>query len=87
MPLSATEEAYTAAGTPLATIFPYTQLRMLRPGIATAVVEDGKLVVYHCMDNSRLVTHSIHLVGAFIKVQSINLMVHYNIIHNDRIIL
>jgi hypothetical protein len=55
VPLSPQEEAYTAAGAPLATIFPYTQLRMLRPGLATAVVEDGKLVVYHCMDNSRCV--------------------------------
>lgn len=26
---------------------------MLRPGIARAVVEDGMVVVYHCMDNSR----------------------------------
>jgi hypothetical protein len=28
---------------------------MLRPGIARAVVEDGMIVVYHCMDNSRFV--------------------------------
>jgi hypothetical protein len=56
VPLSPQEEACTAAGAPLATIFPYTQLRMLRPGLATAVVEDGKLVVYHCMDNSRCVS-------------------------------
>ncbi len=56
VPLSPHEEACTAAGAPLATIFPYTQLRMLRPGLATAVVEDGKLVVYHCMDNSRCVS-------------------------------
>lgn len=26
---------------------------MLRPGIAIAVVEDGMVVVYHCMDNAR----------------------------------
>lgn len=31
----------------------FTQLRILRPGIARAVVEDGLVVVYHCMDNSR----------------------------------
>jgi len=53
VPLQAHEEACSAAGAPLATIYPYTQLRMLRPGIAVAVVEDGKIVVYHCMDNSR----------------------------------
>jgi hypothetical protein len=34
-------------------IHPYTKLRMVRPGIARAVVEDGMVVVYHCMDNSR----------------------------------
>lgn len=26
---------------------------MIRPGIARAIVEDGMVVVYHCMDNSR----------------------------------
>jgi hypothetical protein len=52
-PLSAAEESRSAAGAPNATIFPYTQLRMLRPGLAIAVVEQGKVVVYHCMDNSR----------------------------------
>jgi hypothetical protein len=26
---------------------------MLRPGIARAMVEEGMVVVYHCMDNSR----------------------------------
>jgi hypothetical protein len=31
----------------------YTKLRMLRPGIARAVIEDGVCVLYHCMDNSR----------------------------------
>eukprot|EP00603_Paraphysomonas_imperforata_P015561 CAMPEP_0114457990 /NCGR_PEP_ID=MMETSP0104-20121206/4453_1 /TAXON_ID=37642 ORGANISM="Paraphysomonas imperforata, Strain PA2" /NCGR_SAMPLE_ID=MMETSP0104 /ASSEMBLY_ACC=CAM_ASM_000202 /LENGTH=569 /DNA_ID=CAMNT_0001630565 /DNA_START=14 /DNA_END=1723 /DNA_ORIENTATION=- len=35
-------------------VFPYSKLRMLRPGIARAVVEDGVIVVYHCMDNSRM---------------------------------
>ena len=53
VPLSAREEACCAAGAPHAVIYPYTALRMLRPGIATAVVEAGKVVVYHCMDNSR----------------------------------
>lgn len=53
VPLSAREEACSAAGAPHAVIYPYTALRMVRPGLATAVVEDGKVVVYHCMDNSR----------------------------------
>lgn len=26
---------------------------MIRPGIARAIIEDGMVVVYHCMDNSR----------------------------------
>lgn len=47
------EEARTSAKAPKARILPYTRLRMLRPGIATIVVEDGKLVLYHAMDNSR----------------------------------
>jgi hypothetical protein len=34
-------------------IYPFTRLRMLRPGIARAMVEEGMVVVYHCMDNSR----------------------------------
>lgn len=51
--LTEDEEARTAAGAPDARLLPYTKLRMLRPGIATAVVEDGKVVVYHCMDNAR----------------------------------
>jgi len=53
VPLTAEEEAVTAAGAPHATIFPYTRLRMLRPGIAAVAVEDGKVVLFHCMDNSR----------------------------------
>lgn len=47
------EENKTAARFPDATIFPYTQFRTVRPGVAIAVVEDGKVVVYHAMDNSR----------------------------------
>jgi hypothetical protein len=34
-------------------VFPFTKLRMLRPGIARSMIEDGMVVVYHCMDNSR----------------------------------
>eukprot|EP01033_Poteriospumella_lacustris_P000478 gene481-318_t len=54
VPLSTKEEKSTAAGFSEAVIFPYTQLRMLRPGIATVAVEDGKIVLYHCMDNARV---------------------------------
>ncbi len=53
VPLSDEEELQTAAGSPNAVIYPYTQLRMVRPGIAIAVVEDGKVVLYHSMDNGR----------------------------------
>lgn len=53
IPLSVNEEAKTSAGLPDAIIYPYTILRMIRPEIAIAVVEDGKIVLYHCMDNSR----------------------------------
>lgn len=34
-------------------MYPYTKLRMIRPGLARAIVEDGMVVVYHCMDNPR----------------------------------
>jgi lysine-specific demethylase/histidyl-hydroxylase NO66 len=53
VPLSAEEEGRSAAGAPDAVIYPYTQLRMVRPGVAVMVVESGKVVLYHCMDNSR----------------------------------
>jgi len=51
--LTEEEETKTAARFPDAPIYPYTQLRAVRPGIAIAVVEDGRVVVYHAMDNSR----------------------------------
>jgi len=35
-------------------IWPNTMCRLVRPGIARLVLEDGKAVVYHCMDNSRM---------------------------------
>lgn len=46
------EEAASAAAL-APRIAPFTRLRMLRPGLACAVVEDGVVVVYHCVDNSR----------------------------------
>eukprot|EP01031_Cornospumella_fuschlensis_P038118 gene38118-46314_t len=51
--LSPQEEQHTAANAPDIRIMPYTALRVARPGIAVTVVEDGKVVVYHAMDNSR----------------------------------
>ena len=51
--LSVGEERRTASGAPNVKIFPFSKLRIIRPGIARAVVEDGMVVVYHCMDNPR----------------------------------
>ena len=48
--LSAREETLSA---PSNTIYPFTRLRMVRPGVACCIIEDGQCVVYHCMDNSR----------------------------------
>ena len=45
--------SYHSLQAPDARLFSYTNLRMLRPGIARALVEDNRVVVYHCMDNSR----------------------------------
>lgn len=53
VPLSQSEEARSAAAAPNAAVYPYTKLRLLRPGIAITAVEDGKVVLYHCMDNAR----------------------------------
>lgn len=53
IPLTAEEESRTAAGASGAIIFPYTLLRMIRPGVARCLVEEGMVVVYHCMDNAR----------------------------------
>lgn len=54
IPLSAEEDrlSYSGAGRDIR-LFPYSKLRMIRPGIAIAVVEDGHVIVYHCMENSR----------------------------------
>ncbi len=52
IPLSASEERLSGSDSSIR-IFPYTKLRMVRPGIARAIVEDGHVVVYHCMENSR----------------------------------
>ena len=52
-PLSHSEESRTFTGTKDLKIFPFTKLRIVRPGIARVLLEDGVVVVYHCMDNSR----------------------------------
>ena len=55
VPLDDWEEEYAAEGaeTKKVSINITSRLRMVRPGIARAVVEDGCVVVYHCMDNHR----------------------------------
>jgi bifunctional lysine-specific demethylase and histidyl-hydroxylase NO66 len=35
-------------------IWPNTMVRLARPGIARLAVEDGKAVLYHCVDNARV---------------------------------
>ena len=42
--LTTIEEGVSAAGAPHAQIYPYTRLRMLRPGIASVAVEAGKVI-------------------------------------------
>jgi hypothetical protein len=59
LPIPVTKEEETRLFSPENnTVLPFTKLRMLRPGIARAIIEDGVIVVYHCMDNSRLVIES-----------------------------
>lgn len=53
VPLTSEEEECTSSGLPNVQIHDYTKLRMVRPGIASVFVEDGKCVVYHCMHNAR----------------------------------
>ena len=53
VPLTEEEESLTFGSSKGQRLYPFTKLRMLRPGIARAMVEDGMVVVYHCMDNSR----------------------------------
>jgi hypothetical protein len=67
VPLSSDEEKRSAAGAPSAIIYPYTGLRMLRPGVARGIVEDGMVVLYHCMDNSRY--YIIYCIYPGIKLQ------------------
>eukprot|EP00977_Amphora_coffeiformis_P023726 scaffold14064_cov177-Amphora_coffeaeformis.AAC.3 len=53
--LTPTEKRTTSlAQTKAVKILPDMMVRLLRPGIARLVLEDGMAVVYHCMDNSRI---------------------------------
>ncbi|CAB9508295.1 demethylase and histidyl-hydroxylase NO66 [Seminavis robusta] len=52
--LTAEELAGTTEGQKDAKIWPTTLCRLSRPGIARLVLEDGKAVLYHCADNSRV---------------------------------
>ncbi len=54
LPLTDTEEARSVIKSKDVVIASYTKLRVLRPNIARAVIEDGMVVVYHCQDNSRV---------------------------------
>lgn len=53
-PIHSDEESLTAVSIPDASIYPYTKVRLLRPSIARALIEDGMVVVYHCLDNARI---------------------------------
>jgi len=51
IPLSAALRS--AADSPKEPLTPLTLLRIVRPGVARLAVEEGKLVLYHCMENAR----------------------------------
>ncbi len=53
VPLSSEEESKSSACIVDPVIKAYTRVRMIRPGVARVVIEDGTCVLYHCMDNSR----------------------------------
>lgn len=52
--LTPQELACTNEGQKDAKIWPTTMCRLARPGIARLVLEDGKAVLYHSADNSRV---------------------------------
>ncbi|RLN86358.1 hypothetical protein BBJ28_00004568 [Nothophytophthora sp. Chile5] len=53
-PLEDEEENCTSDNSPLQKITVNTQLKLIRHGIARLVIEEGKAVVYHCRENSRM---------------------------------
>lgn len=48
------EENCTSDNSPLQKVTVNTQLKLLRHGVARLVIEDGKAVLYHCRENSRM---------------------------------
>jgi len=52
--LTAAEAENTSESQSGAKIWPNTLVRLARQGIARLVLEDGKAVLYHCVDNSRV---------------------------------
>ncbi|ETI43131.1 hypothetical protein F443_11842 [Phytophthora nicotianae P1569] len=48
------EENCTSDNSPLQKITVNTQLKLIRHGVARLVIEDGKAVLYHCRENSRM---------------------------------
>ncbi|CAH0518545.1 unnamed protein product [Peronospora belbahrii] len=48
------EENCTSDNSPLQKITVNTQLKLIRHSVARLVIEDGKAVVYHCRENSRM---------------------------------
>ncbi|TDH69059.1 hypothetical protein CCR75_004911 [Bremia lactucae] len=44
----------TSDGSPLQKITVKTQLQLIRHGVARLLIEDGKAVLYHCRENSRM---------------------------------
>ncbi|RLN55875.1 hypothetical protein BBJ29_006622 [Phytophthora kernoviae] len=53
-PLEDEEENCTSDNSPLQKITVNTQLKLVRHGVARLVIEDGKAVLYHCRENSRM---------------------------------
>ena len=49
--IASTSESRTVNG---GKIFPNTLCRLVRPGIARLALEEGRAVLYHCVDNSRV---------------------------------
>ena len=60
LPIACTdeEETYTKVGGVPRRITAFTRVCVVRPHVARAVLEDGSVVVYHCLDNSRCVQYS-----------------------------
>lgn len=52
-PMTDDEERRSVIKSKDVVIASYTKLRVMRPNMARAVIEDGMVVVYHCQDNAR----------------------------------